>query len=99
MAEQGKPAEIKIIKQTTEIKESTSTRAPVEDTLVETKHTPAIGGQSTEYTFNHLGLHESLRKNVSMGFYEAGHMMYIHVPSLAALKKDLATFIRSTRPA
>jgi carboxypeptidase C (cathepsin A) len=54
---------------------------------------------ATEYTFNHLGLHDSLRKNVTMGYYEAGHMMYIHQPSLAALKKDLAAFIRSTRPA
>lgn len=49
---------------------------------------------ATEYTFNHLGLHESLRGNVSMGYYEAGHMMYIHLPSLAALKQDLAEFIR-----
>ena len=50
---------------------------------------------ATEYTFNHLGLHESLRGNVSMGYYEAGHMMYIHMPSLEALKGDLAEFIRS----
>ncbi len=50
---------------------------------------------ATEYTFNHLGLHESVRKNVSMGYYEAGHMMYIHLPSLAELKKDLAEFIQS----
>jgi carboxypeptidase C (cathepsin A) len=50
---------------------------------------------ATEYTFNHLGLHESVRKNVSMGYYEAGHMMYIHLPSLAALKKDLAEFMKS----
>ncbi|MBI1794386.1 MAG: peptidase S10 [Chloroflexi bacterium] len=49
---------------------------------------------ATEYTFNHLGLHESARKNVSMGYYEAGHMMYIHLPSLAELKKDLAEFIQ-----
>ncbi len=50
---------------------------------------------ATEYTFNHLGLHESVRKNVSMGYYEAGHMMYIHLPSLAELKNDLAEFMRS----
>jgi carboxypeptidase C (cathepsin A) len=37
---------------------------------------------ATEYTFSHLGLDESLRGNVSMGYYEAGHMMYIHMPSL-----------------
>jgi len=48
---------------------------------------------ATEYTFNHLGLHESVRDNVSMGYYEAGHMMYIHLPSLEALKNDLANFI------
>ncbi len=50
---------------------------------------------ATEYTFNHLGLHESVRKNVSMGYYEAGHMMYIHLPSLAELKNDLVEFMRS----
>jgi carboxypeptidase C (cathepsin A) len=49
---------------------------------------------ATEYTFSHLGLDESLRDNVSMGYYEAGHMMYIHMPALEALKKDLAEFIQ-----
>lgn len=49
---------------------------------------------ATEYTFDHLGLDASLRKNISMGYYEAGHMMYIHMPSLKALKKDLAKFIK-----
>ncbi|MCI0521849.1 MAG: peptidase S10, partial [Chloroflexi bacterium] len=41
---------------------------------------------ATEYTFNHLGLDPSLRPNVSMEYYEAGHMMYIHLPSLQQLK-------------
>jgi carboxypeptidase C (cathepsin A) len=53
---------------------------------------------ATEYTFNHLGLHESLRGNVNMAYYEAGHMMYIHMPSLEALKNDLAKFIHSAMP-
>jgi len=53
---------------------------------------------ATEYTFNHLGLDASLRDHVSMGYYEAGHMMYIHLPSLAALKADLAAFIQSAMP-
>lgn len=53
--------------------------------------TPYFG---TEYVFNHLGLDESLRGNISMGYYEAGHMMYIHQPALEALKKDLADFIQ-----
>ena len=51
---------------------------------------------ATEYTFNHLGLDESLRDNVSMGYYEAGHMMYIHIPSLKQMKKDLAAFIKDS---
>jgi len=48
---------------------------------------------ATEYTFNHLGLDPSLRDNISMEYYEAGHMMYIHLPSLEKLKQDLAAFI------
>jgi carboxypeptidase C (cathepsin A) len=49
---------------------------------------------ATEYTFNHLGLHAELQKNVTMEYYDAGHMMYIHMPSLKQMKTDLAKFIR-----
>ena len=49
---------------------------------------------ATLYTFEHIGLEPALRKNISMGFYEGGHMMYIHLPSLAQLKKDLAAFLQ-----
>jgi len=51
---------------------------------------------ATEYTFDHLGLDPALQSHVSMAYYEAGHMMYIHMPSLANLKKDVAAFIQST---
>ena len=51
---------------------------------------------ATEYTFNHLGLDEDLRKNISMEYYDAGHMMYIHIPSLRQMKTDLAEFIQSS---
>lgn len=50
---------------------------------------------ATEYTFSHLGLHKSLQQNISMEYYEAGHMMYIHMPSLRKMKADLASFIKS----
>jgi carboxypeptidase C (cathepsin A) len=53
---------------------------------------------ATEYTFNHLGLEPEHQQNISMAYYEAGHMMYVHQESLAQLKQDLAGFIRSALP-
>ncbi len=50
---------------------------------------------ATRYTFDHLGLDPSLRDHVQMGYYQAGHMMYIHQPSLQQLKQDLAAFVRT----
>ncbi|MBK9055907.1 MAG: peptidase S10 [Chloroflexi bacterium] len=50
---------------------------------------------ATDYTVAHLGLDPSLHGNVSMAYYEAGHMMYIHIPSLKRLKDDLTHFILS----
>jgi len=51
---------------------------------------------ATRYTFDHLGLPEHLRGNVSMSYYEAGHMMYIRAEELARLKATLAEFIRES---
>jgi carboxypeptidase C (cathepsin A) len=53
---------------------------------------------ATLYTFDHIDLDESLRDNISMEFYEAGHMMYIHLPSLEKTKSDLADFVFSALP-
>ena len=39
---------------------------------------------ATEYTLAHMQLDGSLRRNVKTMTYEAGHMMYIHGPSLDA---------------
>lgn len=50
---------------------------------------------ATEYTFDHLGLDPSLAQHVTLTYYEAGHMMYVHMPSLGQLKKDVAGFIQS----
>ena len=49
---------------------------------------------ATEYTFFQTDLAGDLAGRVEMGYYEAGHMMYIHRPSHAKLKADLAAFIR-----
>ncbi len=53
---------------------------------------------ATEYTFDHLGLDPTLRNHVSMDFFEAGHMMYTHRPSLEKVKADLAAFIVGAAP-
>ena len=49
---------------------------------------------ATEYTFSQIGLNGEFEGRVRFGYYEAGHMMYIHKPSLVKLKADLADFIR-----
>lgn len=49
---------------------------------------------ATRYTFKHLGLDKSLFENLRMGYFEAGHMMYIHLPSLVKLKGELVDFIK-----
>ena len=48
---------------------------------------------ATQYTFNHLGGDRKLLDRVTMAYYEAGHMMYVHKPSLTKLKKDIAAFM------
>lgn len=48
---------------------------------------------ATEYTVNHLHLAAALRNHVRMTYYPAGHMMYVHPPSLAQLRADMAQFL------
>jgi len=48
-----------------------------------------------QHTRNHLQLPVEVRENFEMGFYEAGHMMYVHEPSLEKLRADLIKFYES----
>ena len=50
---------------------------------------------AADYSFDHLGLAESLRGNLEFTYYEAGHMMYTHKPSLAKLADHLRRFVTS----
>ena len=47
-----------------------------------------------KYTFEHLGLDPSLRRNITFVTYPAGHQMYTDLASLEKLKADAASFIR-----
>lgn len=49
---------------------------------------------ATEYTYNHIQLPQEQQKNIKMTYYQAGHMMYLHKPSLEKLSQDLHEFIK-----
>ena len=53
---------------------------------------------TAQYTMSHLDLTGKLKDRISFGFYESGHMMYIHLPSLIKAKQDLTNFIQSACP-
>ena len=55
--------------------------------------TPFFG---VEYTIDHMELEKEIKANISMKYFEAGHMMYTHRPSLELFKKETADFITKT---
>ncbi len=48
------------------------------------------------YAMHHLNIPRSLAGNISYHFYESGHMVYVHVPSLKRIHDNVAKFIEST---
>ncbi|MDJ0790599.1 MAG: peptidase S10 [Acidimicrobiia bacterium] len=50
---------------------------------------------ATEYTLSHLGIEEALYDNIEVSYFEAGHMMYVHRPSIERLGPELREFVRS----
>lgn len=55
--------------------------------------TPFYG---VEYTIDHMELDKDIKANIIMKYYEAGHMMYTHRPSLEQFKRETADFILKT---
>ena len=53
--------------------------------------------RAVEHALAGLALDPILRKNVTIETYEAGHMMYLHEPSLHKLKRDGAALIDRSR--
>jgi carboxypeptidase C (cathepsin A) len=49
-----------------------------------------------EHSINHMGLTKEIKDNIIMKYYEAGHMMYTHPPSMKQFKDDVAKFIKET---
>ena len=53
---------------------------------------------AAQYTFNHMGLHPEMHKNIVWNYYQSGHMMYIDSDSRAKLKKDISDFMMGAIP-
>jgi len=49
---------------------------------------------AADYVLSHMSLDASLAKNVEAHYYEAGHMMYVHGPSLKAQAAHLRAFVK-----
>ncbi|HET6276215.1 MAG TPA: hypothetical protein VFE16_09835 [Candidatus Cybelea sp.] len=51
---------------------------------------------ATVYTLNHLTVPQQLQQNISYGFYESGHMVYLHTPALSQFHDDLERWYAQT---
>ncbi len=51
---------------------------------------------ATVYTLNHLNVAPQLQSNISYGFYESGHMVYLHEPALVRFHDDLEHWYAQT---
>jgi carboxypeptidase C (cathepsin A) len=51
---------------------------------------------AADYVVAHLQVEPPLEKNIEIDRFPAGHMMYIHPPSLVKLKNDVTAFVSSS---
>jgi carboxypeptidase C (cathepsin A) len=49
-----------------------------------------------KHDLDHLDITPQARERIRVEYYEAGHMMYLHEPSMRKYRDDLAGFIRDT---
>ncbi|MBK9144985.1 MAG: peptidase S10 [Candidatus Melainabacteria bacterium] len=50
---------------------------------------------ATRYTVDQMSLDPAIARNISLTFYDAGHMLYVHRPSLEKFKADISAFLDS----
>ncbi len=50
---------------------------------------------ATQYTLNHMNLTAQQHAKITLGYYDAGHMMYIKTDALGRLKQDVSGFLTS----
>ena len=52
---------------------------------------------ATQYTLNHMHLDQPQHGKITLGYYEAGHMMYIDEKSLGRLRADVGKFLEESQ--
>jgi len=53
----------------------------------------AVPAGSTLYSIDHLHIPDDLHRNISVQYYEGGHMMYLNQPDAEKLRRDIVAFI------
>jgi len=53
---------------------------------------------ATNYYVRHLDIPMEARERIRVDYYGAGHMMYLHQPSMQKYRDDLVAFIESAIP-
>lgn len=51
---------------------------------------------AAQYELEQLPMQASLQKNIEIHYYESGHMVYAHEPSLKAIHDNVAAFVENT---
>jgi carboxypeptidase C (cathepsin A) len=57
----------------------------------------AVPFDATRYSFDHLLIPQSLRKNIVYATYESGHMMYMLDKDARKLREDMVAFLRAAQ--
>ena len=55
----------------------------------------AVPPDSMRYSVDHLEIAAEVRANVSYADYASGHMMYLNLPDLEQLARDVAAFLEA----
>ena len=53
---------------------------------------------AAKYIVNHLNIDPALQGNITLAYYDAGHQMYTHLPSLKKLSREVAEFFKKSVP-
>ena len=53
--------------------------------------------RATEWELAHMGIDQKLSRNITFGYYPAGHMVYLNVAALQSFRRDLVGFYNEAK--